>query len=117
MSIRSSAAAMPLVLPEPGALVTRVRSTGYNGPMADDRGRDDYHDPTAGWGGASPARSALTLRLVLAIFGFVVCVAGAVALSWAEAGTFWVVLLGGLAVIALVDISVILWRKARGEPG
>jgi hypothetical protein len=82
--------------------------------MAEDRGRDD---PTAGWGGAPPARSALTLRLVLAIFGFLVCVAGAFALAWAEAGTFWVVLVALLAVVALVDIGVVVWRKARGEPG
>ena len=31
--------------------------------------RDDYHDPTAGIGGAPPARTALGLRLALAIFG------------------------------------------------
>jgi uncharacterized protein DUF6343 len=85
--------------------------------MAEDHGRDDYHDPTAGWGGAPPARSALTLRLVLAIFGFAACVAGAWALAWAEAGAFWVVLVALLAVAALADIGVILWRKARGEPG
>jgi hypothetical protein len=85
--------------------------------MADDHGRDDYHDPTAAWAGAPPARSALTLRLVLAIFGFFVCVAGAWALSWAEAGTFWVVLVALLAVVSLVDVAVIVWRKARGEPG
>jgi hypothetical protein len=85
--------------------------------MADDRGRDDYHDPTAAWAGAPPARSALTLRLVLAIFGVVVCVAGAWALAWAEAGAIWVVLCALLAVVALVDVGVILWRKARGEPG
>src|SRR4051812_8538916 len=37
-------------------------------------GLPDHHDPTAGIGGAAPARSALTLRLVLAAFGLVVCV-------------------------------------------
>lgn len=37
------------------------------------RARPGYHDPTAGWAGAPPARSALTLRLVLASFGLVVC--------------------------------------------
>ena len=51
-----------------------------------ERGLPGYHDPTAGFAGAAPARSALTLRLVLAAFG-------------------------------LVDIVVILRRKARGEPG
>jgi hypothetical protein len=34
----------------------------------EDRAREDYHDPTAGFGGAAPARSALTLRLVLAAY-------------------------------------------------
>jgi hypothetical protein len=46
-----------------------------------------------------------------------VCVAGAWALAWAEAGTFWVVLVAILALAALVDAGVIVWRKARGEPG
>src|SRR3954467_12482884 len=41
-----------------------------------ERGLPDYHDPTAGFGGAAPARSALTLRLVLAVFGLIVCVVG-----------------------------------------
>jgi hypothetical protein len=35
------------------------------------RGLAGYHDPLAGFGGAPPALSALTLRLVLAIFGLV----------------------------------------------
>src|SRR5918997_2642392 len=43
-----------------------------------ERGLPDHHDPTAGFAGAPPARSALTLRLVLAVFGLVVCVAGGV---------------------------------------
>ena len=34
-----------------------------------ERGLPDYHDPTAGFAGAPPARSALTLRLILAVFG------------------------------------------------
>ena len=34
-----------------------------------ERGLPGYHDPTAGFGGAAPARSALTLRAVLAGFG------------------------------------------------
>ena len=32
-------------------------------------GLPGYHDPTAGIGGASRASSALTLRLILAVFG------------------------------------------------
>ena len=40
-------------------------------------GLPDYHDPTAGFGGAAPAQSALTLRAWLAGFGVVVCIVGA----------------------------------------
>ena len=36
-----------------------------------ERGLPGFHDPTAGFGGAPPAQSALTLRLVLAGFGLV----------------------------------------------
>jgi hypothetical protein len=39
----------------------------------DDLAREDYHDPTAGFAGAPPARSALTLRLILASFGLLAC--------------------------------------------
>jgi hypothetical protein len=82
-----------------------------------DRGRDDYHDPTAGLGGAPPARSALTLRLILAVFGVVVSAVGAGALAAAGAPAVLVVALGLVAVIALVDVGVVVRRKRRGEPG
>ena len=81
------------------------------------RGLPDHHDPTAGIGGAAPARSALTLRLVLAVFGLVVCLAGGlVALMTPLPTSFGVVLLL-LAAVAAADLVVILRRKARGEPG
>jgi hypothetical protein len=80
------------------------------------RGLDDYHDPTAGIGGAPPARSALTLRLVLAAFGLVFCGVTAVIAARADL-TVLAVLLGVLAVIALIDLIVVARRKARGEPG
>jgi hypothetical protein len=81
-----------------------------------ERGLEDYHDPTGGFAGAPPARSALTLRAVLATFGLVFCAvaawlsfaAGLRAVGWA---------LAVLAVIALIDLAVILSRKRRGEPG
>jgi hypothetical protein len=41
--------------------------------------REDYHDSTAGFVGAPPARSALTLRLILASFGLLACGLGAAA--------------------------------------
>ncbi len=64
-----------------------------------------------------PVRSALTLRLILAVFGFVVCMILAV-ISAAGAGPVWVtVALVALAAVAVVDIGVIIARKRRGEPG
>jgi membrane protein implicated in regulation of membrane protease activity len=82
-----------------------------------ERGLPDYHDPTAGIGGAPPAQSALTLRLVLATFGLVVCVAGGVVVLAAGAPLWFAVLLFVLAAVALVDLVVVARRKLRGEPG
>jgi hypothetical protein len=73
--------------------------------------RLDYHDPTAGVGGAPPARSALALRLALAIFGVVVMVAlGVIALAvhapvWAGIAFF-------LALTALIDAFIVHRRQA-----
>jgi hypothetical protein len=81
------------------------------------RARPDHHDPTGGLWGAPPARSALTLRLVLALFGLLVCAGGAL---WnvADGGPTWLtVALVVLGVVAVVDLAVIIRRKARGEPG
>ncbi|HLR55202.1 MAG TPA: hypothetical protein VK096_00415 [Actinomycetales bacterium] len=81
------------------------------------RGRPDYHDPTAGLGGAAPAYSALTLRIVLAslgvLFGIAIAVIGLVVFDQI------VVLIAGLAltVVAIINLIVVLRRKARGEPG
>lgn len=81
-----------------------------------ERGLYDYHDPTAGFGGAAPTRSALTLRLVLAAFGLVFCT-GAAVFAFVT-GIDW---LGGvmvaLALIAAVDLGWVAHRKRRGEPG
>lgn len=84
-----------------------------------ERGLPDYHDPTAGFAGAPPARSALTLRAVLAAFGLLFS-AGAAAFSFAVGlpeltVVGWVLVL--VAVIALVDLLWVLHRKRRGEPG
>jgi hypothetical protein len=81
-----------------------------------ERGLPGYHDPTAGFGGAAPARSALTLRAVLAGFGLVFCTVAAVVVIKAQLVAFGVVL-AVLAVIALVDLAWVLHRKRRGEPG
>jgi membrane protein implicated in regulation of membrane protease activity len=77
----------------------------------------DHHDPTAGVGGAAPAQSALTLRLVLAAFGLVVCVAGGIVVLAAGAPLWFSVVLFVLAAVALVDLVVVARRKLRGEPG
>jgi Family of unknown function (DUF6343) len=77
----------------------------------------DYHDPLAGIGGAPPAYSALTLRLVLACFGVLVCTAGAVIFIIADVPIAFTVILAVLAAVAVVDIGVIIRRKRRGEPG
>ena len=45
--------------------------------MSGGKSREGYHDPFAGIAGAAPTRSALTLRIVLAGFGLLVCSAGA----------------------------------------
>jgi hypothetical protein len=82
-----------------------------------ERGLPDHHDPTAGIGGAAPARSALTLRLVLAVFGLVVCLAGGIVALMTPLPTWFGVVLLVLAAVAAVDLVVILRRKARGEPG
>ena len=80
------------------------------------RGLPDYHDPTAGFGGAPPAYSALTLRAVLASFGLVFCAVAAVLLIRAGVLAFGVVL-AVLAAAALVDLGWVIHRKRCGEPG
>jgi hypothetical protein len=81
-----------------------------------ERGLPDYHDPTAGFGGAAPARSALTLRAVLAAFGLVFSV-GAAWFAFAAGFTGLAVALVVVAVVALLDLAWVLYRKWRGEPG
>jgi Flp pilus assembly protein TadB len=82
-----------------------------------ERGLPDYHDPTAGFGGAAPTYSALTLRAVLAVFGLVTSLAGVVIfilvlwLPWAATA------FGVVAAVCVVDLAWVLHRKRRGEPG
>ncbi len=96
--------------PQPGGRQPRRQRADYS------KGLPGYHDPTAGFGGAAPARSALTLRAWLAGFGLVVCVLGAVLAVYMGVQWFaW--LLVAVALVAAVDLAWVLWRKARGEPG
>ena len=80
------------------------------------KGLPDYHDPTAGFGGAPPAQSALTLRAWLAGFGVVACIVGALLAVYQ--GDPWFARVKGLtAEVAAVDLAWVLRRNARGEPG
>jgi len=81
-----------------------------------ERGLPGYHDPTAGFGGAPPARSALTLRAVLAGFGLLFSAVAAVLMIRSGLTAFGVVFVV-LAAAALVDLGWVIHRKRRGEPG
>ena len=77
----------------------------------------DHHDPTGGIGGAAPAYSALTLRLVLAGFGLAVGLVFTV-IAWRMGASVVLVVIPALiAVGALVNLFVVARRKRRGEPG
>ena len=94
--------------------MTTGRPSGDHEPY--EQGLDDYHDPTGGFGGAPPARSALTLRMWLAGFGFVLFAVATVIAAAAE--ITWLVVVGAvLAVMALANLAWIVYRKHRGEPG
>jgi len=88
-----------------------------SGPADDSRAREGYHDPTAGLAGAAPARSALTLRLVLAVFGFIVYSIGAALAVTVVNAPVPAAVLAFLAAVAVADIIVVTRRKRRGEPG
>ncbi len=91
---------------------------GHDSGSGDDsRAREGYHDPTAGIAGAAPARSALTLRLVLAAFGFIVCSIGAALAVTVVNAPVPAAVLAVLAAVAVADIIVVTRRKLRGEPG
>src|SRR3954454_17434128 len=87
----------------------RCRDDGMSEPSREDyeRGLPDHHDPTAGFGGAAPAQSALTLRLALAVFGLVVCVGGGLVWLPTDFPAWPAVLLFVLALVTVVDLVVI----------
>lgn len=81
------------------------------------RGRPDYHDPTSGIGGAAPAYSALTLRIVLSSLGLltgIVLIVLALTVFDEPPLLFGAIL---LAALAGINLAVVIRRKARGEPG
>jgi hypothetical protein len=91
--------------------------TSEHEPAPDHRERLDYHDPTAGVGGAPPAASALTLRLLIAVAAVALCGLGIILGQLEHGPVALTVLLAVVAVTAIVDLVVIVRRKRRGEPG
>lgn len=67
-------------------------------------------------GTSPPPRSALTLRLVLAAFGLIVCTAAAVIFAYSGLPLPLIVVAALLAVIAAADLAIIITRKAHGAP-
>ncbi|WP_432936714.1 DUF6343 family protein [Kribbella sp. CA-253562] len=64
-----------------------------------------------------PPRSALTLRLVLATFGLVIsCVAVALFVDQ-DLPPAPIAIAAVLAIIAAVDLVIVIRRKLHGEPG
>ena len=72
---------------------------------------------SAGFGGYPPARSALTLRIVLASFGLIVLCAALIALL-VRSGPLWLVgVVAVLLIVTVADLMIVIRRKAGGEPG
>jgi hypothetical protein len=65
------------------------------------------------YGEQPPPRSALTLRLVLACFGVAMWAAAAILSAVLDLPVGWVIAFGVLAVVALVDLVIVAWRKRR----
>jgi hypothetical protein len=87
----------------------------YTAEEREARARPGYHDPTVS-PDIPPARSALTMRLVLASFGLVLC--GLLSVAFVKAHqTVLAAIFAFFAAVALVDIIVVARRKLRGEPG
>jgi hypothetical protein len=63
------------------------------------------------------AQSPIGLRLIAAVFGLVVCLAGGLLVLLSPMPTAFGVVLLALALVSVGDLVVVLRRKARGEPG
>jgi type IV secretory pathway VirB2 component (pilin) len=59
----------------------------------------------------------LTLRLVLAAFGLVVCTGAALAFGYFGLPAALIVIAALAAVVAAVDLVVVIRRKVHGEAG
>jgi len=62
-----------------------------------------------------PARSALTLRIVLACFGLGLFTAAAVVAAVLGLPVGWVIAFAAIAAFALVDLMVVARRKRRDK--
>jgi len=58
-----------------------------------------------------PPRSALTLRLVLSCFGVALFVTAAILFAGYGVPAGWVIASVVLAVVSLVDLVIVAWRK------
>lgn len=76
----------------------------------------DYHDPTAGIGGAPPAASALVLRIWLAAAGLAVCIASIVLTIAVNGPGALVVVLALVGLTAVLDLVVVIRRRHRLQP-
>lgn len=76
-----------------------------------------HKDPLRGFAGAPPARSALKLRMVLAWLGLVTSAVGAVAFAVVGVPVALVVAAALLALVAAVDIAVIVRRMQQEKRG
>jgi len=77
--------------------------------------RLDYHDPTAGIGGAPPAASALVLRTWLAGAAVVACIAGVVLTVVVGGPVALIVVLAVAGVTAVADLAIITARRRHGS--
>jgi hypothetical protein len=75
--------------------------------------RLDYHDPTAGLGGAPPAASALTLRAWLAGIALLACVGGIIATVVVDGPVALIVVLAIVAATTIADLMIIRGRRAQ----
>ena len=88
----------------------------YTAEEREARAHPGYHDPTAS-AGTPPAPGALTLGLVLASFGLVICGLISAAFVFVAYQAVFAAIFAFFAAVADVDIIVVARRKLRGEPG
>ncbi|MEU4392758.1 DUF6343 family protein [Kribbella sp. NPDC023855] len=87
-----------------------ARAGRHDGPLRPHGSRGPIGDPLE-------PRSALKLRLVLAIFGFIVCASAAASFAVLAIPVVLMVTAAVFAVIALADIAVIVSRMRRDGLG